>query len=70
MISNMEQLVRERAYELWTQSGCIEGRDEEHWFEAERQLLAAKAALTEKKIPATAARKVAKLRVRGAAKVQ
>jgi hypothetical protein len=73
MISNMEQQIRERAYQLWTESGCVQGRDEEHWFEAERQLIAAQAILAEKQMPAAAARKGAKQRTRGArqsAKVQ
>ncbi len=27
-----------RAYELWQESGCPEGKQEEHWFRAEREL--------------------------------
>jgi hypothetical protein len=27
-----------RAYELWQQDGCPHGKDQEHWFQAEREL--------------------------------
>jgi len=30
--------IRARAYELWEQAGRPEGRDSEHWLEAEREL--------------------------------
>jgi hypothetical protein len=29
-----------RAYEIWKESGCPNGRDQEHWFRAERELRA------------------------------
>ena len=32
-----EEIAR-RAEELWRQGGCPDGRDDEFWFEAERQL--------------------------------
>jgi hypothetical protein len=31
-------LIRERAHEIWIESGCAEGRDIEHWLMAEREL--------------------------------
>lgn len=34
-------LVRHRAYELWTQRGCPAGSPEEDWLRAEQELLAA-----------------------------
>jgi hypothetical protein len=34
-----DQIAR-RAHELWVKQGCIHGQDQEHWFEAERQLKA------------------------------
>lgn len=37
-MSGIQELVRERAYELWQQAGCPEGRSEEFWFAAEREL--------------------------------
>ena len=30
--------IRCRAYELWKTDGCIDGRDVEHWLQAEREL--------------------------------
>lgn len=32
--------VAARAYELWLRSGCVPGRDEQNWREAEAQLRA------------------------------
>ena len=36
--------VAARAYELWQKSGCAPGRDQEFWFQAERELRAAQPA--------------------------
>ncbi len=33
--------IAHRAYQLWESQGCPEGCDLDHWFEAERMLLAA-----------------------------
>jgi DUF2934 family protein len=33
--------VAARAYEIWVASGRPNGRDQEHWFQAERELGAA-----------------------------
>ena len=30
--------IARRAHELWEQDGCPEGRSEQHWLEAEKQL--------------------------------
>lgn len=32
--------VAARAYEIWQQSGCPHGQDQEHWFRAEQELRA------------------------------
>jgi DUF2934 family protein len=32
------QLISVRAYQMWEQEGRPHGRDQAHWFEAERQL--------------------------------
>ena len=32
--------VAARAYEIWQRSGCPQGKDQEHWFQAERELRA------------------------------
>lgn len=37
-MSGIQELIRERAYELWQQAGCPEGRSDEFWFAAEREL--------------------------------
>jgi Protein of unknown function (DUF2934) len=34
-----EQIAK-RAHEIWVKQGCRHGSDQEHWFEAERQLKA------------------------------
>jgi hypothetical protein len=31
--------VRVRAYEIWEREGCPDGKDQDHWFEAESQLV-------------------------------
>jgi len=36
----LEQRVRERAYEIWDATGREDGRADEHWLSAERELLA------------------------------
>lgn len=33
---DLESLVAQKAYELYEQSGRVEGRNLEHWLEAER----------------------------------
>ena len=35
----LEQLIRERAYEIWNATGRQDGRADEHWLSAERELL-------------------------------
>ena len=30
--------IAQRAYEIWKESGCPDGHDQEHWFQAEREL--------------------------------
>lgn len=32
--------VAERAYEIWVESGRPQGKDQDHWFQAERELKA------------------------------
>jgi hypothetical protein len=38
MADNLEHKIRERAYQLWVQEGRLDGRDLEHWLEAERSV--------------------------------
>ena len=34
------ELIAQRAYEIWQESGCPEGCEQEHWYQAEAELLA------------------------------
>jgi hypothetical protein len=34
MADDLEQRIRERAYEIWENEGCPEGRGSEHWDQA------------------------------------
>ena len=38
MADDRAKRIAERAYQLWEQEGRPEGRDREHWMEAERSL--------------------------------
>jgi hypothetical protein len=40
VIENIEDEVRQRAYELWEESGREDGRAQEHWLQAEAEVLA------------------------------
>ncbi|WP_024512078.1 DUF2934 domain-containing protein [Bradyrhizobium sp. ARR65] len=40
-MSNLEQSIRERAYQLWIESGCTDGNAEVHWLSAQREILQA-----------------------------
>lgn len=37
-MTNREQRIRERAYSIWELDGRLNGRHEDHWFQAEREL--------------------------------
>jgi len=37
-MTNVEEMIRRRAYELFQQSGAQHGRDQEHWFRAEAEV--------------------------------
>jgi Protein of unknown function (DUF2934) len=39
MDQSLENRIRERAYEIWTAHGCIEGQADQHWLAAEREIL-------------------------------
>ncbi len=43
MRDDIEQKIRERAYQLWRESGCS-GESNRHWLAAEREVLAVFAA--------------------------
>ena len=40
MDNALECLIRERAYEIWNTTGRPDGRAEQHWLLAEREVLA------------------------------
>jgi hypothetical protein len=39
MDKQLEQRIRERAYELWMRHGSLPGQAEEYWYQAEREIL-------------------------------
>ena len=39
MDQNLENRIRERAYEIWTAHGFIHGQADQHWLTAEREIL-------------------------------
>ncbi len=39
MMSDLEQQIRDRAYDIWTLSGRVEGCANDHWLEAERLVM-------------------------------
>jgi len=43
MADDLEQRIRERAYEIWENEGCPEGRGSEHWEQACAEFRDAKA---------------------------
>ena len=44
MDQDLENLIRERAYEIWTSHGCVHGQADQHWLAAEREILTASTA--------------------------
>lgn len=32
-------LIAARAYKIWQQQGCPEGREEQHWWQAEQEIM-------------------------------
>jgi Protein of unknown function (DUF2934) len=44
MDQNLGNRIRERAYEIWTASGRMDGQAHHHWLAAEREILAIVAA--------------------------
>ncbi|HLH91434.1 MAG TPA: DUF2934 domain-containing protein [Xanthobacteraceae bacterium] len=40
MEQTLELRIRQRAYEIWHANGCAEGKSDEHWLAAEREVLA------------------------------
>ena len=44
MDHNLENLIRERAYQIWISRGCVHGQADQHWLAAEREILTASTA--------------------------
>jgi Protein of unknown function (DUF2934) len=44
MPTDREEKIRERAYAIWLDQGSIDGRDQEHWLEAEKEIATEEAA--------------------------
>jgi Protein of unknown function (DUF2934) len=44
MDQSLENRIRERAYEIWVATDCAHGQADQHWLEAEREVLAASTA--------------------------
>jgi Protein of unknown function (DUF2934) len=40
-MQDLEQAIPERAYHLWIADGCRDGKADDHWLNARRELLAA-----------------------------
>ena len=40
-MNSIEQTIRERAYQLWVESGFEHGHAEAHWLAAQREVLSA-----------------------------
>lgn len=41
MMNDVEQTIRERAYQLWVESGFEHGHADAHWLAAQREVLSA-----------------------------
>jgi hypothetical protein len=54
---NTEKAIRETAYYLWEKEGRPEGRDQDHWVRAAKDLLATPAKPTKRKAAPKSARK-------------
>jgi hypothetical protein len=39
MDKQLEEKIRERAYELWMRHGSLPGRADEYWYQAEQEIL-------------------------------
>jgi Protein of unknown function (DUF2934) len=37
-MADREEKIRRRAYAIWFDEGCVDGRDQEHWLEAEKEI--------------------------------
>ena len=56
-MQDLEQTVRERAYHMWMEAGCPDGRADAFWLGAQREILAASLASIARVTTADAAEK-------------
>ncbi len=57
--TSLEHRIRQRAYEIWHAHGCADGKADEHWLAAEREVLSslrARAPAAEPSAPKSAKR--------------
>ena len=40
-MQDLEEAIRERAYQIWIESGCQDGQADAHWLAARREILGA-----------------------------
>jgi hypothetical protein len=52
MMQDLEQAIRERAYQLWIEGGRQDGKAEAHWLVAQREVLSAALSAFGRVIPA------------------
>jgi hypothetical protein len=45
-MAQVETWIRERAYAIWQQEGCPDGREAQHWEQAAREILSRAAGVT------------------------
>ena len=57
MAADREEKIRERAYAIWLDEGSIDGRDQEHWLEAEKEITKEEATAEPKGDTAVASKK-------------
>jgi len=70
-MQDLEQAIRERAYHLWIEEGCQDGKAETHWLAAQHEILASSLSRlgnvsTESSLPKKALKKTASKKVRAA----
>ena len=66
MQSNLENQIRERAYQIWEASGYQDGAADQHWLVAECEVLASFAASTSATALSKTGKKTTKSRRRAA----
>ena len=63
-----EEIAR-TAWQMWEREGCPQGRDQDYWFRAEQQVLAARQQAENEMINAGAKRKISPKKAKNPARV-